>query len=91
MAQLAGHAALQVVAPPPGHRVGAPAAHSLKLQFCVPASLLGQRKMHAAPASQVPAHGPASQTKSQLLPGPQRQLPFAHSPVQRGLLPSQST
>jgi hypothetical protein len=75
-----GQGALQVVAPAPGQIVATPAAQLVKEQFWVPASFDGQYRTQAEPCAQVLEHGPAVQVKSQLPPGPQLQLPLAHSP-----------
>jgi hypothetical protein len=86
-----GHGAPHVVALPPGHTTGFPAAQLLKRQFCDPASPDGQLKTHAEPAAQSAEHGPDKHAKEQLLPAPHWHAPLAHSPLHAGLLPAQAT
>ena len=60
----------------------------LQLSPAVPA---GQSMMQLAPASQTKWQLLSLQENSQLLPEPQEQVPLAHCPSHRGLLPSQET
>jgi len=74
-----------------GQIVISPAAHSVMSQSWVPAPPFGQRTTQVAPSAQSTWQGPLSQVNSQMLPGPQVQVPFAQVPVQAGLSPSQVT
>jgi hypothetical protein len=86
-----GQGALQATASPEGQTVGSPAAQALKLQPCAPAAPPGQRSTQLEPLSQTAWQLPSVQTNSQRLLGPQRQVPFAHSPSHWALSPAQST
>ena len=60
-------------------------------QPCVPGAPSGQVSVQREPASQTTPQLWSRQVKAHSLPEAQVQLPFAHSPAQLGLLPSQLT
>jgi hypothetical protein len=88
---LGGQGAPQAVARPPGQTSAAPAAQVSKRHPCSPARPFGHSSTQLEPAAHVALQLPSRQVKAQLLPGPQLQVPFAHSPSHAPLSPWHST
>jgi len=59
------------VAPPPGQITGAPVAHCVRSQSCVPARPAGHITRQCAPAAQVEWQGELAHVNVQVLPAPQ--------------------
>jgi hypothetical protein len=66
---------------PPAQTTVAPAAHASNLQLPSPARPFGHESVQLEPAPQLAWQLPSRQSKSHVLPGPQLQLPFEHSPL----------
>ncbi len=86
-----GHAALQVVACPPGQRTGAPAQQWTMSQSWVPAGAFGHNTTQLAPLGHSLWHGPLSHANVQEESTPQAQDPLAQVPSQRSCPPRQLT
>jgi hypothetical protein len=86
-----GHGAPHVVAFPPGHTTGAPAAHPVMVHPCCPAVPCGHRSTTFAPAAAVTEQSSSRHENWHVLPGPQEHVPLAHVPSQLGFIPSHVT
>jgi hypothetical protein len=71
--------------------VGVPLAQLVIAQPALPALASGHSSKHCEVASHSTLQLESMHRNRQLLPGPQWQVPLAHSPVQLGFSPSQLT